>query len=340
MKHKDENGFVSIIVTSILMVLVSLIVLGFARIMQREQRQAIDRQLSTQAFYAAETAVNDVNEMLQNNPTELDTEKLDCDIPDGAPWNNGEIETGVEDVRYTCLRYDQAPGDLVFTNTITTANSEVFPIEPVSGNNVESVTLQWTGEEGSTTVHSSDGSCSGNLPTTFAPSTDSVPVMRLDLIYAPTSGFDKSEIAPNSASYYLYPSDSCGNASGNFSIAQGDDAGQVVYVSCDGNGCEYTINNLPNSDRYYARVRSLYNNVGTLRVTAEDGGSSFRFQNAQTVVDATGKSSDVLRRIEVRISNEPDYDRPEAVFESSNGLCKTLGVIPGATNPVREANCY
>ena len=53
------------------MIVMSLIVLGFAQISRRNQRESLDRQLSTQAFYAAESGVNDARELIttaaQNN---------------------------------------------------------------------------------------------------------------------------------------------------------------------------------------------------------------------------------------------------------------------------------
>src|SRR5258708_5693843 len=65
-KHKiqsinksGQQGIVSIIVTIILMLVLTLIVLSFAKVSRREERNALDRQLSTQAFYAAESGIND-----------------------------------------------------------------------------------------------------------------------------------------------------------------------------------------------------------------------------------------------------------------------------------------
>ena len=54
-----------VLLTMILMIVVGLIVLGFAQISRRNQRQALDRQLSTQAFYAAETGVNDAANLIK-----------------------------------------------------------------------------------------------------------------------------------------------------------------------------------------------------------------------------------------------------------------------------------
>ena len=52
----------SIVASIIIMVILSLIAISFARIMRQEQQQALERQLTTQAYYAAETAVNDVRQ--------------------------------------------------------------------------------------------------------------------------------------------------------------------------------------------------------------------------------------------------------------------------------------
>jgi Tfp pilus assembly protein PilX len=59
-----QAGMVSIMVTMILMVVLSLIVIGFAQIARRNSRQSLDRQLSTSAFYAAEAGVNDVRDLI------------------------------------------------------------------------------------------------------------------------------------------------------------------------------------------------------------------------------------------------------------------------------------
>ncbi|HET6924792.1 MAG TPA: pilus assembly PilX N-terminal domain-containing protein, partial [Candidatus Saccharimonadales bacterium] len=55
----DERGMVSIMVTLVMIIVITLIVIGFAQVVRRNQRETLDRQLSTQAYYAAETGIND-----------------------------------------------------------------------------------------------------------------------------------------------------------------------------------------------------------------------------------------------------------------------------------------
>ena len=341
-QQAKQAGFVSIIVAAILMVLLSLVTIGFSQIMQREQRQALDRQLSSQAFYAAETGVNDVYNAIASGAT-IPEEKTDCDVV--ADWNSGIIDPEEPGVAYTCLKYDQTPTDLVFTDSITTEGSKIFPIQPEeAGANVATTTFAWNGTQGSTVVNSN--ACSGDLPPAFA--AGSVPMLRMDIIPVPTSGaISRDGLINSTANLYLNPvNNSCGASSIDFSSYNGANTASVVDVDCRTNGCSLEITGMSASDRYYIRVRSVYTNVGTLTVNATSTSvtpGTFEFKNAQTVVDATGKANDVLRRIEVRLSNAPDYRVPEAVIEASDGVCKLIQIAPASpltNSAVTNADCY
>lgn len=332
-QNNMQQGFVSIIVAAILMILVSLISIGFSQLMQREQRQALDRQLSTQAYYAAETAVNDVRARIQNGPALAD-EKTTCEV---ANWPttgaNGRINPAEPNVTYSCLQYDQTPLDLVYTNTIIRNSSKVFPIEADSA--FTYATFEWTDSTEDFGTSGISGGCpSTDLPVSFANFTD-VPMLRVDLIEAPFANPTRENLINNTATIYLYPK-TCGTNSIDFNNYIGDNSGRVVEVNCTVR-CSLTINGL-DSNRYMARVKSVYADVGTLRITGGNGTGPLELKNAQTMVDATGKATDVLRRIEVRVSSRPDYLWPEAVVESSAGLCKLIQVAPLET--VSDSACY
>ena len=55
----DQRGFAAIVVALVLILVLSLLTIGFAELMRHEQRSALDKQLSSQAYYAAESGVND-----------------------------------------------------------------------------------------------------------------------------------------------------------------------------------------------------------------------------------------------------------------------------------------
>ena len=65
-KDIDQKGMAAILITLIMMIVISLIVLGFAQITRHDQQQALDKQLSTEAFYAAESGINDAINAIQN----------------------------------------------------------------------------------------------------------------------------------------------------------------------------------------------------------------------------------------------------------------------------------
>ena len=66
---KDDKGLVSFMITIIMMLVITLIVIGFTQVSNRNRRESLDRQLSTQAFYAAESGVNEALKVLRTSPT-------------------------------------------------------------------------------------------------------------------------------------------------------------------------------------------------------------------------------------------------------------------------------
>ena len=331
------------------MIIITLFVLGFSQIMQREQRQSLDRQLSSQALYAAETAVNDVYAQLQAGNLTAD-EKNTCDVSVIDPVNNGVVEpsNSKNQAAYTCVTYDKNPSYLEFTNgSINTQQSKIFPIQPVGNNpRIRSITFSWNGAGGEKTL-STQLNCSNALPPRLT--TLSVPILRIDLLRAPTgqpinrdSLIDQT-VSDQTTTFFLYPTDNCAGANNSrdydtlFGLSR---KGTIIPVDCDESqpyACSYTLDQMQagginiSSDRYFARVKSIYNDAD-LQVdgTAVGVGGRMQFVGAQISIDATGKSNDVIRRIKVQISN-PEYPIPEFVTQGLDGVCKSITIIPPST---------
>jgi len=106
--QKNQSGMVSIIVALVIMGILTLVTVSLALLTRREQRQALDRQLSTQAFYAAETGINDAVTTLQNDDIPGDGNITNCDDADQLGGNKIlDPETSL--VEYTCVLIDQSP---------------------------------------------------------------------------------------------------------------------------------------------------------------------------------------------------------------------------------------
>lgn len=325
----SQKGFVSIIVAAILMILLSLVTIGFSQLMQREQRQALDRQLSSQAFYAAETAVNDVYDDISSGTV---VEKADCaangdydGVVDGA-------EPGVE---YTCLLIDPSPETLEYDNNkIGTQSSKVIPLNTESGNDFEEITFSWNGDGAN--YLSNDCTISPLvLPTTLE--SDEVPILRLDI--TPVEVLDRPSLIANTRAIFLYPCASSGTNSINLSSIQ---TGEIQEVNCGSTpySCNVSFNNLSGPfavSNYMVRVKAIGNSAQNLRISGRDTGGVASFEGAQTVVDSTGKANDVVRRVKVRLSNTPSYAFPEYVLQAFDGVCKQISI---ASPDFVDYDCY
>src|SRR6266404_2539299 len=68
LRRLNQNGMASIIIVIILVALLTLISIGFARLMGRSVNNALNNQLNDSANYAAQSGINDTIAYLQKNP--------------------------------------------------------------------------------------------------------------------------------------------------------------------------------------------------------------------------------------------------------------------------------
>lgn len=343
---RNQAGLAAIIVATIIMVILSLITLGFARIMRREQRQSLDRSLSSQAFYAAESAVNDAVKRVQDEISPYTADKTTCT---GAPFN-GAVDNTLGS-SYTCLLIDQAPPTLEYTQgSITTNSSKVIPIREENGVTIPQLRIAWEDPGLNTTAAGLNTTpvftCpvgSPQLPA-FTSWNSRIPgMLRLDII--PSDALDRASLATKTVSMYLYPASAgCNGAAKtivNYSSQVGDtNKGQIIKVNCTaGNGprdCElkFVFDGASPNRLYYMRVRSIYHSSDmTIRAfsdtnTADNASSQVSIKGAQVQIDATGKVNDVLRRIQVRVPVIKSYPIPEFVLQTTDSICKKIEVAP------------
>lgn len=318
---------VAIMVTMILMIVISLIVLGFAQISRRNQRQTLDRQLSTQAFYAAETGINDVVDLIKGAGGVV-PDKPDCASNGGGFYALDPVIDATSNVAYTCLTVDPSPDSLVYSD-ISQNSSTVVPIIATSGT-ISRIVLVWQ-------------AIGKNLPSvTNCPSTSVATnftdtgswgckfgVLRFDLV--PTAGsLNMSTLQANTMTSFVVPLRPGGTETANPIPHTTGGGNNRLGVACSETSCSLTIDNL-NQAQYYMRVGSIYRDV-SLRLEAFDaGGSRLSLQGAQAVVDSTGKAQDVLRRIQVRIplNGSSGNQYGDFAIQSNEAICKRFAVMSG-----------
>lgn len=327
-KSEDQRGLASIIIATVLMVVMSLITLGFTRIMQREQRQSLDRILSSQAFYAAESGVNDAYSIIGTLG-----DKTNCDVSSFP--NGGVLDTTENGVKYSCVLVDKSPTSIEYNNSaITTAQSKIVSVEAATA--INSITFEWSGTSVSPALPNSN--CA-DLPVSSAWGSRP-PLLKLDLVQIPTVSFSREGLISLTQNMYLAPSlsGSCSSVSTNpISDHVGEaNKGKIVPVSCTSGGtyhCSFTLTGLT-ANRYVARVRPIYATADKVRITAENStspGVDLELVGAQAIIDSTGRANDVVRRIQVRVPLVSEYPLPEFVLQAMDGVCKQLSYAPPST---------
>lgn len=325
-RQSKEAGMVAIMVTLILIIVISLIVLGFAQISRRNQRQALDRQLSTQAFYAAESGVNDAAELIKNaNQTGAAVAaKPDCASTGGGFYSTlAPTLDAASGVSYTCLMVDPDPVTLVYSSI--GQRGTIVPLIPTGGS-IAKITLTWQSKEDTATPVNN---CP-TTPATFGKTstwTCGYGVLRFDLV--PTDGaLSLAGLQSGAMSTFVVPLRSgAGVATVPYTTGGGNNR---LGVICTNTNCSMSITT-PARAQFYMRVRSIYKDV-SLQIEAFDAsGNPLQLSGAQAVVDATGKAQDVLRRIQVRVplAGSSTNLQSDYAAQSSEAICKRFSVMDG-----------
>lgn len=329
LKKSDEQGVVSLIVTIILMMVISLIVISFARTSRREQRDSLDRQLSTNAFYAAESGINMARKAIAD-PTKqalLTSTKYTSSCTGAGSFSaaagvkvpSDNIGSANSNATYTCLFVDPSVSSIEHS---LTAEPYSFPLKRSGPGNLGQVDIYW--DAGSTSGASYTGCPSiGNNPQTWPTATCASGILRLEL----TDNFVNNYV------YFIYPSNSPAD---NIPYATAaSPTGTRYRANCNAANqpqqCHFQLSGL--NRPVYARVSSLYASY-ELSVKASGGQE---FAEAQVIVDATGKAADVQRRIQVRY-NLNDLGGPSYALQGGSSTCKKFSV--DGTNVVDGGTCW
>jgi hypothetical protein len=333
-KRPTDTGMVSIMVTMIMMLVISLIVLGFAQVSRREQNQSLDRQLSTQAYFAAETAVNDARTAIATLPAgAVIPEKTNCGTD--SVFYNKTASMNIDpanNVSYTCLLVTSKLDNLTRHLTGGGASGN-FPLEVDPAFKINKLHIKWSSDTLPTVDQTKVNTCNTNVP-----ATGSMPpsglwkcpygIIRMDIVPTDANSLSRAAMAAEQKTMLFYPT-----KGGGSSVTYAGSDGKVVEMKClpSATICEADITGFPATESTYAiRASALYAD-GTMEVTATDAANNtLELKNAQIQVDATGKAQNVLRRIQVRLPLSKAASSPDYALESASSICKKFDI--GATS--------
>lgn len=339
-RTSDQRGMAAIVITMITMVVISLIVIGFATISRREQRQSQDQLLSSQAFYAAESGIEDARSIIEDAIANRDPIKAKdaCNDNNPGPGNNyptGDATKvdGQYNVSYTCLKVNPEPKTLQYDGVAD--NSIIVPITTAQPTNRLEIT--WRPSAAGSGLPSAD--CPASTVNSFSPQAKwrcGYGVLRADIV--PTAGtLTRSGLAAGQMTAFFQPLNR--TASGTLAYGAGSvGRANIVAADCTPGSyveCKAIITGL-NSTSFSLRLSSVYQ-PSRLSISALNNVTPQGIRGVQAVVDSTGKATDVLRRIQVRIPlvNTKGALTPTAAIQSNSSICKRFSVssnmfsIPG-----------
>ena len=352
MKHKSciegkQGGFVSIFTVIIIMSILTLLTIGFTTVTQRAQRVTLDNQQNTQAFYAAESGVNDAIRELRTVNSSL--VKNDCQTGGSLnAFNYGDL-SGSDgfDVSYTCVLVIANPTTQSFDSIPVLGSGEpvVTTLASQTGDNITSVRIAFDSTQGVADAvgPTPAGSVfSANDP--ILPNVSSwgsrVGILRVDLV--PVASVDRNSLISNSYSTYLIPNET---GSTSFTVNNGA-TNQAASFEVDCTNavprCTGTLNlNGVSANRFKVRLTAYYKSVRVSSLEIYNGASLLNQIDGQVIIDSTGKSGDILRRIQVAypLNRSVGYHDPFAL-NTAGDICKRLLSAPGEILIEADATQY
>lgn len=335
----------SLVIVILIMTLLSLIVLSMTKNANREQEQSLERQLSSQAFYAAESGINDARDYYTQHANDADpttkapTTKTDCSGISGAatgdqfPGYSSTVGANVN--KYSCVLYDAAPDSLEFSD-VSTSTSVLMPIRDKSYSIIKNLTFTW--KRPNNTSYNFSGCPASGFPTAL--NNCDAGVLRIELINL--SNTNRDALVDND--FLAYVSPGSGAATENYINGvgisnQGVDWAGSCTSGTDGE-CKLTIQNI-NLTNMLLHMRSIYNN-NQVSITGTDPlGNPIHFRDGQMMIDSTGKATDVLKRMQVRVplNQYGNGVYPEFSLQTAGGICKLLQIIPKDTGQASSNSC-
>jgi Tfp pilus assembly protein PilX len=327
-KRRHYDGFVSIFTVMVIMSVLTIIAIGFATITHQAQKRVLDNQLSVQAYYAAESGINDATTALDSDSS---LSKSSCkDASDGFKYDI-DIARGVS---YTCLLIDSTPDNLLYDGvpTIASGNSIVSNLRSTNGDGITTLNLSWDAESGGSKAPV--GASATPAFTNASTWGQNLGILKLDIV--PFSSLQRTDLVDQSYSVYLYPTTNIVGVN-IFSILPGSNTkGQVLLTRCATSNslryrCDASVNLAGSAyDHYLVRLATYYNSVDTQIEALNSSATVLELADEQALVDSTGKANDVLRRIQARVPLGKDYSYKESFsLASGDSFCKRLFV--GAT---------
>lgn len=374
---KNQRGAVSIFIVIFTALLVTVVTTSFIQIMMRNQQQAANNDLAQSAYDSALAGVEDAkralirlkqctegNDMCENS-VKAALASGSCDTLQQAnisTFSGGEVRVGAADMNqaYTCVKvvmntpsYEGKLGDMA------SGDSEMIPLKGVTPFN--QVRISWFNQkdigEGNSISFYNGGASLTALPSQAAWPTTAPPVMRTHLIQYANRNLQLDSLnGNNSRTLFLYPNTSGAQSGISFAEdsrrgANGRNTPKPAYCANSptlqgGYFCSTTLS-VPNpiggtsaNREAYLVLASVYKGT-SFKLELLNSGTPVDFDGVQPIVDATGRASDLFRRVKARVSVSDNGMRvpfPEAALSVSGDICKDFFVTNDPNDYIEDTD--
>jgi Tfp pilus assembly protein PilX len=361
--QEDERGFASLVIAFVMIIVLGLLSVGYAQLARNEQQSSLGKQLSQQAYYAAESGVNETYHLLSNASFASSVDPTSCvpasDFPTSTetgtdPGIEGESLSNKYDVQITCVLVNTHPSTLSATLTPGQSWNTIFTGTLSDGTPsavINQLGIYWDTTDGHNTPANIQLTPYGNtvnantLPTQAAWGT-SPPVIQVTLTPLNTSpgAVNRASLINNSLTYYFYPY----HGTGTCATPLINPLPQILCSDTSTTGYNYgtTLNNVASyipgasSNTYLVHVEDYYDAAKIEIGNAVDLNTHpVNFEGSQADVDSTGKAKDVLKRLAEVVPLVQSSTLPTDALDGQN-ICKEFTTLPDSAGTPAPADPY
>ncbi len=364
----DQNGAVAMLSVVIFAIIITVVATSYIKTVISQQRNALNYDNGTQAYYAAESGVQDGARLIQTSSTVRKDGKKTCDPV--APNATGTVGPTGYGLNYTCQLIDVSPSSIEgsVTPSQKTAMIKIEPLEPYTG--TFSIGFRWSKKDTDATATALTGRSSKEA---LFPSVskwgsngndaDNFPihaVLRANVITHPKANFQRDEISQRVM--FLNPASRAALGGGvgtspTINKLAGAEEQQeqlfwpaVCYSSSptdagefEGFSCTRTVNfsgyDLKNND-LYVNIGSVYKETDFSIVVKDASNNILPLINTQASIDVTAKAgSATFRRVRqtLPLGGYLEKDGSDAALVVGEGICKQFSV--GNTTSLYDSSC-
>jgi hypothetical protein len=352
--YKSESGYASFVIALITMIVVSLIVVAFASDSRLEQKNSLANVLATQAYYAAESGINDALAVMTSTIDSGGTPQQTTGC-NSAPYNNNSNIDTTHNITYSCVSVNPYPSTLY--ETLSPGEGVTLPLTSKSASDqIDAITVSWEYYQSSINGHSlTYGGCPNqqspstalNLPpnSAFTPSNCGAGVIQIDLV----SGTVLSNNPTNQQTLYLEP-----ESYGGSPAVDGNDTppppvanaypltteDSVYYAECNETNpasgiyaCTATIQLTPDQ-AYYLHLTGFYQQQVATVTALDSSNNPVDFTGSQVDIDSTGQANSQIKRLNevVCYGDFCNSGIPTGAIESTQCINKMFYVWNGGSS--------